>query len=337
LIVNKNPPRNSPSISSRLWKYAKIALALALIGFILSQTNVHQLLSLREQMAFEWLWVYVIFYFILTAFKSYQYGKMLDEPIPYWRLVSIVVLQNGLSNIVANSAGIASYLVMFRSEEGVKVSRAAIVFIITKICDLLAVWLAMLVTCFMVWPQVKDLHEVAVILLILIGSPLFVFFLAVFLRQRFVSFMRSVAGWIHLTRFSWVRRGLEIMDEVVVEDRRSIFQMTVRGMTLSGIYFVLTLIWSYAQLRFFSVYLPLPPFIFITAILQLVSIIPITILGGLGVVETSSLYLYPIFGVDPVSFSAVLIGMRVLFYLINLVVLLYLPIYGFFENRQRKS
>ena len=83
----------------------------------------------------------------------------------------------------------------------------------------------------------------------------------------------------------------------------------------------------------FSVSLGVFPFLFITAILQLVSIIPITILGGLGVNEASSMMIYPLFGVDPVSFAAVLIGMRIMFYLINLVVLLYLPIYSFFDNR----
>jgi len=335
--VDIDKARPSPSRSALIWKFAKILLALVLIGFILSRTNLQELLSLREQLFFNWLWLYILLYLALTAFKAYQYGKILDEPIPYWRVVSIVVLQNGLSNIVANSAGIASYLVMFRGEEGVKVGRAAIVFIITKIGDLLAVWLAMLITGIMIWPQIEGLHEVVVALLVLIGIPLFGFLLAVFLRQRFVDFVRHIAERVHLTHLGWVKSGFQIMDELVVEDRSSIFHMTLRGLGLSAVYFLLTLAWSYSQLRFFSIVLPLAPFIFITGILQLVSIIPITILGGLGVVETSSLYLYPMFGVDPVNFAAALIGMRVLFYLINLLVLLYLPLYGILENRKRKD
>lgn len=331
---NIRPPQ---SRSSRLWKIARIVLAVALIGFILSQTNLQELLALRGQLLLNWLGVYILLYLSLTAFKAYQYGRILDVPVSYWRVLSIVVLQNGLSNIVANSAGIASYLVMFRGEEGVKLGRAAIVFVITKMGDLLAIWLSLLVTAVMIWPQIGELHEMVIVLLVLIGIPLFGFLLAVFLRQRFVDFVRRLADGLRLTRFGWIERGIQFLDELAAGDRNSIFHMTRKALGLSAVYFLLTLIWSYAQLRFFSVMIPILPFILVTALLQLVSIIPITILGGLGVVETSSLYLYPMFGVDPVNFAAVLIGMRVLFYLINLTVLLYLPLYGLFENRQRKD
>jgi uncharacterized membrane protein YbhN (UPF0104 family) len=162
------------------------------------------------------------------------------------------------------------------------------------------------------------------------------FLLAVALRGRFVNIIKPILTRTKLTRVSIIERGIDGLQALVEQERGSIYQMTLTAFLLSFIYFLMTFFWSYTQIKMFSVSLGLFPFLFITAILQLVSIIPITILGGLGVVETSSLYLYSIFGVDPVKFAAVLIGMRVMFYLINLAVLLYLPLYGFVENRKNK-
>ena len=329
-------PQTPQPKPSRLWTFAKVILAVLLIGIVFSQTSWGDLLALRSRIAWGWTALYVVLYFSLTAFKSYQYKKMLDLPIPYPRVVSVVVLQNGLSNIVANSAGIVSYLVMLRGEQGVKVSRAALVFVITKIGDLFAVWLALLLSSFFIWQKIPSLHSLTIVLSALIGLGLFTFLLVVALRGRFVDILKSILTRTKLTRIGIIERGVDGLQALVEQERGSIYQMTLTAFSLSFIYFLMTFFWSYTQIKMFSVSLGLFPFLFITAILQLVSIIPITILGGLGVTEASSMMLYPLFGIDPVSFAAVLIGMRVMFYLINLVVLLYLPLYSFVENRKNK-
>ena len=329
-------PQTPQSKSSHLWTVAKVILAILLIGIVVSQTSWGDLLALRTRIAWSWTALYMVLYFSLTAFKSYQYKKMLDLPIPYPRVVSVVVLQNGLSNIVANSAGIVSYLVMLRGEQGVKVSRAALVFVITKIGDLFAVWLALLLSSFFIWQKIPSLHSLIIVLSVVIGLGLFIFLLVVALRGHFVDILKSILTRTKLTRINIIERSVDGLQALVEQERSSIYQMTLTAFSLSFIYFLMTFFWSYTQIKMFSVSLGIFPFLLITAILQLVSIIPITILGGLGVTEASSMMLYPLFGVDPVSFAAVLIGMRVMFYLINLIVLLYLPLYGFVENRKNK-
>jgi uncharacterized membrane protein YbhN (UPF0104 family) len=322
--------------SSRLWTFAKVILAVILIGIVFSQTSWEDLLALRSRIAWGWTALYVVLYFSLTVFKSFQYKKLLDLPIPYPRVVGVVVLQNGLSNIVANSAGIVSYLVMLRGEQGVRVSRAALVFVITKVGDLFAVWLALLLSSIFIWKQIESLQTLAIALILLMGFALFIFFLAVTLRGRFVELINAILARTKLTRIAIIQRGVDGLTSMMGQDRGEMTRMTFTALALSFIYFLMTFLWSYTQIKMFSVSLGLFPFLFITAILQLVSIIPITILGGLGVNEASSMVIYPLFGIDPVSFAAVLIGMRVTFYLINLIVLLYLPLYGFLENRKNK-
>lgn len=329
-MTQQTPPR------SRLWTFTKAILAIALIGFTLSRTDLQQLLSLREHIAWKWLWIYSLLYFSLTLLKAYQYRRLLNLPIPYWRMLSIVVLQNGISNIFANSAGIASYLFMMRAEEGISAGRAALVFVITKIGDLFAIWMALFVTSALIWERLPAMHNTIITLQLTIGAPLSGFLLLVFLRQRLTAFIRAVLEKTKLIKISIVGKGMQGLEALVNEKHGSLFEMTVTALVLSSFYFFVTILWYVAQMRLFSVPLDFVSIAFVTTILQMISFLPIAILGGLGIVETSWLYLYNLVGAEPEAFPADLIGLRALFYIVNLVVLLYLPIYSFFDSRREK-
>jgi uncharacterized membrane protein YbhN (UPF0104 family) len=49
-------------------------------------------------------------------------------------------------------------------------------------------------------------------------------------------------------------------------------------------------------------------------------------LGGLGVSETLSVYLFGLFGKNPVEMAAIMIGVRLVFYIMNAFSLIYLPV-----------
>ena len=57
-------------------------------------------------------------------------------------------------------------------------------------------------------------------------------------------------------------------------------------------------------------------------------------LGGLGITEVTAVYFYYFFGISQGEMSAVMLGLRAIFYLMNAVLLLYLPISAFLEKTQ---
>ena len=337
IIPASNLMTKKTSPHSRLWAIVKAIFAVALIGFTVSRTDLRQILSLRDHIVWKWLLIYSLLYFSLTMLKAYQYRRLLNLPIPYWRMLSIVVLQNGISNILANSAGIASYLVMMRAEEGISAGRAALVFIITKVGDLFAIWIALFVTSAVIWNRLPEMHGTIVTLQLTIGAPLFGFLLLVFLRQRLTSLIRFVLKKTRLIKIPIIGKGMRGLEALVNEKHGSLFEMTVTALVLSSFYFFVTILWYVAQMRLFSVPLDFVSIAFVTTILQMIAFLPIAILGGLGIVETSWIYLYGLVGAEPESFPADLIGLRALFYIINLVVLLYLPIYSFFDARREQN
>ena len=95
---------------------------------------------------------------------------------------------------------------------------------------------------------------------------------------------------------------------------------------LSFLYMTLTMAYSYARFQIFPVPVDFWVILFITSVMQFISIIPIQIFGGLGVSALTLVYLFSLFGVTQVDIPAIVVALRVLFYLFNLAVLAYLPV-----------
>ena len=70
--------------------------------------------------------------------------------------------------------------------------------------------------------------------------------------------------------------------------------------------------------------------IFVSVLTQLMSYFPVAVFGGLGIHETSSLYFWSFFDLPQDVLAPTLIGIRIVFYLFNLIPLIYLPIYSTF-------
>ena len=83
-------------------------------------------------------------------------------------LLSIVVIQNAITNFIATGAGIASYLTMFTVDEGVRLRRAAATFMIAKIGDLIVVWSLLLISSIFVWGQILSLGIPTLVILTVI-------------------------------------------------------------------------------------------------------------------------------------------------------------------------
>ena len=90
-------------------------------------------------------------------------------------------------------------------------------------------------------------------------------------------------------------------------------------------YSVLTLVtmllFAYCSLRIFDVRIDIWPVIFVVSLTQIMTLVPIQVFGGLGLYDFTYLYLYGLFGIGGPQFAAVVVGLRICFYLTNLVLL----------------
>jgi uncharacterized membrane protein YbhN (UPF0104 family) len=113
-------------------------------------------------------------------------------------------------------------------------------------------------------------------------------------------------------------------------DQKKVMSMFSLLLLYSFLYLAVTVICNYTNLAIFHLKPHLSAVLFVSILIQLVSYFPISVFGGLGVTETSALYFWSFFEVPQEVLAPALIGIRVVFYLFNLIPLIYLPLYSAF-------
>jgi uncharacterized membrane protein YbhN (UPF0104 family) len=311
-----------------IWNISKIVLAIALVWFVLSKTSLADIAILFKQISLTWISVSFVLFCLMTLMKAMQYYLLSGRQTPYLRVLSIVVMQNVVTNFIATGAGIASYLAMFTVDEGIKLRRAAATFIITKIGDLAAVWLMLIVVSAMLWNRIGGLRPAVVAILIVILFAMGAFVSLITRRQWFMQAINALANMLRLTGFPFVQRSLETLRFLTEQNMSGLFSLLRTAVICSLFYMTFTMLWVYANLQAYSMVIPASIVIFVNCWNQLISWIPIQVFGGLGVIETSQIILYGLFGIPVLRMATVSIGLRSNLYFFNLVSLLYPPIYN---------
>jgi len=320
-------------LSKRIWNIFKYILAVLLVWFVFSKTSVNDIIDLFRRVSFLWLAVSFALFFLMTMMKAVQYYILSGRQGAYPRVLSIVVVQNAITNFIATGAGIASYLTMFTVDEGIRLRRASAAFIIAKIGDLVVVWFMLLVAGFLLRNSISGLGIATLTILIIIPLAIGAFIALIILRQKFVEAIRILADRLHLKRFSFTQRGLEVLQFLAEQNGVMVLRLIQTAILCSLVYMALTMAWFYASLRAFSLIIPASVLVFVNSWIQLISWLPVQVFGGLGVAETSQIYLYGLFGIPASQMATVSVGLRVSSYLFNLISLLYLPSQVFFRRK----
>ena len=325
--------RKATSRTSPVWTAIKVILALLLAAFVVSRTDLPALLALRERILPGWLALAIGLFVILSLLKALQYQYLLGRRVDYPEVLHVVIVQNAVSNFIATGAGIASYLSLFRMEHGVKLSRSAAAFVLAKVGDLISIWLLLILSSLAVWERIAPVHLAVEVLIFAMGAVLLGFFLLVVLRQRFADLLRKAASWLKLDRIRLINAGVDAIQGMAEQPRGFVYRSVGVAVVFSMVYMAITMVWMYASLRTFSLPIGVMPTVFANTLMQLVSYLPIQVFGGLGLTESSMLYFLSFFSLPQAELAAVLIGNRLLFYLENLLVLIYLPLHSLLSPR----
>jgi uncharacterized membrane protein YbhN (UPF0104 family) len=325
---------NTDRKTTTFWSIAKFLLAFILVGFVLSKTDVRDILDRLKNVSVSWLVLSTFLFLLVTLLKAGQYYILMWEQVTYLQILNAVILQNVVSNFLATGAGIASLVGSLRVEHGVKVGRSMTMFLLTKAGDLTAIWLALMVSSFILWQNIAILHIPVIVLSLSIGMILIVFAITVSYRQRAVGIICSVLDRLKLSSFGIIVKALDMLRSLAEIDSQRIMRTLFLTVGMSAIYLIGSIVLVYANLMVFGVHISMEGVAFTTVLLQLISYFPIQVFGGLGVSETSSMYFLGFFNVSLEILAPVLVGVRILSYLFNLIPLIYLSIYTTFMAKK---
>jgi uncharacterized membrane protein YbhN (UPF0104 family) len=200
----------------------------------------------------------------------------------------------------------------------------------TKVADLIALWVMLVVASILVWTDIAGMQVPVIILITGIGSVILFFFLTILFRQRFVLFLNRILGWLKISRIRFIEKGMNYLQSLAGMEQKEILSPFGLLLLYSFIYLAVTIGYTYAYLATFHLQLNVSAVTFVTVLIQLVSYFPVSVFGGLGITETSALYFWSFFEIPQATLAPALLGARVVFYLFNLIPLIYLPIYSAF-------
>ena len=315
---------------SWVWNFLRILLAFGLVFFVFSKTDVAALTTALKNASILWLIISGVLYLWLTLLKALQYYTLLQDELTYAQVLNLIVWQNAVSNFFLSGAGILTYITTTRMEYHLKVSRSVTVFLLTKAGDLTAIWLALVISSILLWSQIQVLQAPVLILIVYIGIIVAGGILTVLFRQRFVSILDKALAWLGISKISLIEKGMSYLRSLVNIKQDKILDRFGKLLFYSVIYLAITIGWIYTNLAIFHLHLNVLAVVFVSALMQLVSYFPVSVSGGLGINETSALYFWSFFSVPQDVLAPALIGSRVIFYLFNMIPLIYLPIYSTF-------
>jgi uncharacterized membrane protein YbhN (UPF0104 family) len=185
--------------------------------------------------------------------------------------------------------------------------------------------LYLLVSALLVWTRIGSLQTSVILLLAVVFGGLAVFWLVVLLRQTFVDFLRRLVHALRMDRLKLVEKGMFALETLSTQDTSTVLRVLWMGTLLSFGYMLATMLYGFSRVQTFQIPLDFWAIVFIASAMQFVSIIPVQVLGGLGWTEFTLVFLYGLFGVTQ-DIPAILVGLRILFYLFNLILLAYIPL-----------
>src|SRR3954467_7057094 len=100
LLKNRRPS----TAQFTVWNILKIGLAVALIGFVVSQASVQELGALWRRISAPWLLGSAVAFCATTWAMARRYWVLIGRKVPFHELFSLVIVQTLVSNFVASSA-----------------------------------------------------------------------------------------------------------------------------------------------------------------------------------------------------------------------------------------
>lgn len=274
--------KTSIPLKNRIWNIIKILIAVVLVAFVISTTDIQQLKFSWQMLSRDWLLVSILVFLLMVIVKALQYRALINPNLSFWNVLNITVMQNAISNFVSNAAGVATYASMFRLEHDVKLTRSSIAFILVKVGDLVSILLLLIASLFFVWPQVEVLHEVLLLLIAATLLGLIVVFSTILLRQWFVNKLNWILDQLNLLRFGWVKKGFSILTSLSRADKTVVNKLLVLALSYSALYFMITISWSYTLINAFHIPIAFPGMVFVSAVGQIISFIPIQVFWWIG-------------------------------------------------------
>src|SRR5215831_581463 len=304
-----------------IWQILKLVTAFALISAVVSEVNLESMTVLWQRVSLPWFLLSILAFYAVLWSMARRYWVLIGNTITFHELLRIVLYQNIMGNLIATAAGAAWYVVILRNKHNIQLTNGFLSLLLARFGDLLTLLVSLSFATVVVWQQIPTLHVVVTIVIFFLVAVALLFLLMLVTRRQLVEIAGRILDKLHLHKKAVVPR---IVAELIAFSNQEIDQSTLSIGPLTGysvLIFGTMLLFAYSSLQIFGVRIDIWSVIFVVSLTQIMTLVPIQVFGGLGLYDFTYLYLYGLFGIDGPQFAAVIVGLRICFYLTNLILL----------------
>lgn len=310
------------------WTLLRLALAIALVGVVAVNLHVQDLLTLWRNLAWPWLIGAILAFWASCLLMSLRLWHLLDRRVPAPALVELTIIQTVTGNLIASSAGVASYVALLRGRYGITLRWTLWTMLLSRFADGLALLVCLALTSAVLWGAIEPLRWPVALLISGLATGALGLSLLFARRQQVLAWTRQLTAVNGLQRMPFLGSLVARLADAPQSSPRRPGENAAALFGYAGAIMLAQFVFSYCSLRMFGIVIHPGIVLFVLTFNLLVAMLPLQILGGLGIVELTSLYLYGLFGVGETTLAPALLNGRAAFYLINLATLLYLPLRG---------
>ncbi len=314
---NLEQPR--ASAHKHLWTITKIALAVALATIVLLQTNLHDTITTLQHASIGWLLVAVVAFLLNIGLLAQRAWHLLGKRVPFWVVLESTIVQTSVGNLVATGAGMIAYVSLLRQHKHAPIAYSVTSLILARFADVavLSITLGALVVF---WADSTPVRWLAIILCGggFIGCAIAI--TTLWRHEWVIRQIRWVGSGLGLLRFTTIDRAINTLDQLAEDHSTTLIGpvicYSIATQAMSWLFF-------WACLQTFNLAINPWASLLILSFTQLIAVIPVQVLGGLGVFDATTIYMLGLFHISAISAAPVLVGLRIIFYLCNLLLLLF--------------
>ncbi len=323
---------NSVSLQSRFrswfWTALQVALGIALIGFVFSQTTIEQIVLTFQRASFPWLLFSAFVFYLQVWALARRYWILIGKRLPFLYLLRATVVQTALGNTFATSAGAASYIAIMRSQK-LRLSFGIGSLILARFGDLVILTLVVSLSTAFLWNDLGDLRILLLPFIALLFACILTAGLAILFR---VTLRKQIAVLAQKLKFGIPERASSALDQFASLDDARLRQVAAAMFSYSVLCNTLSILFLWCLARAFNFPVNLVGAALAVSGTQLLGLVPIHVLGGLGTIDIPLLVIFGQLHIDLAESAAFLLSFRLVFYVLNLFMLSYIPLASLWQK-----
>lgn len=320
-----------------LWTGAKILFGTALFVIVATQTTLQQVASVFASLQPSWLLLAGLAFFAGMWFQARRYWVLVGKQAEFWEVLRVAIVQTALGNLVATSAGAAAYVFLMRERSHIRLVAGVGSLVLARASDLIVLTVVLAIASALLWDELGSIKGTAGLVLAVLVVAIIGMTSLVLWRSRFVKLLHQLSDRTGIQSKRVMARLLEGVDDIAAMDETMLRERTRAAMQYATAVNGLSLLFMVCLAKAFGLEIGIIELCFVVAVTLLLGIIPLHVMGGLGTFDLSALYLLGMMGMGVGTAAAFLLAVRLVFYGLNLLMLVYLPVSGLLAARVRLS